>query len=165
MYRRCTITQVKRILGIDPGYARLGWGVIDVTDNKDELVAFGCFETPKSEEFSTRLAIIDKELLSILNEHNPTDIVIEELFFGKNTRTAMNVAHARGVIMLRAAHHSGKIYSYRPNQIKTATTENIKAKKPEIQEAVRQILNLESIPKPDDAADALAVAITHARLT
>jgi len=156
----------RRILGIDPGYARLGWGVIDVTNDGEFVsVAHGCFETPKTEEFPTRLAVIHRELNAIIKEHQPTDIAVEELFFGANTKTAINVAHARGVIMLCAVTHTGKIFQYRPNQIKTATTNNIKAKKPEIQEAVRVALSLETIPKPDDAADALGVALTHALLT
>lgn len=159
------LTIQKRILGIDPGYARLGWGIIDVINDEPRLVEYGCFETPKDEEFPQRLAMIYGHLEILINQHEPDDIVIEELFFGKNTRTAMNVAHARGVIMLCAVSHTGKIFKYRPNQVKTATTGDIKAKKPDIQEAVRIILNLESIPKSDDAADALAIALTHARLS
>ena len=154
----------RRILGIDPGYARLGWGVIEYFDNKYKLIDYGCFETPKTEEFPTRLAVLHRELEAIIKKHQPTDIAVEELFFAKNAKTALNVAHARGVIMLCAVTHTGKIFQYRPNLVKTATTQNIKAKKAEIQDQVRILLNLESIPKPDDAADALAVCITHAVL-
>ena len=110
----------------------------------------------------TRLAIIDQQLEQIISKFKPTDIAIEELFFAKNAKTAIQVAHARGIIMLRAVHHSGKIFQYKPNQVKQATTGVGRADKTQMQEMVKRILGLEKIPKPDDAADALAVAITHA---
>ena len=152
----------KIILGIDPGYARLGWGVIFASGNECRLVAYGCIETPKDEELPTRLAVLDQQLDQVISKFKPTDIAIEELFFAKNAKTALNVAHARGIIMLRAVHHSGKIFQYKPTQVKQATTGVGRADKTQMQEMVKRILGLDQIPKPDDAADALAVAITHA---
>jgi len=153
---------MKIILGIDPGYARLGWGVIASDSFGYRLIDYGCIETPKEEELPQRLAILDSELKTIIEKHNPNDIAIEELFFAKNAKTAINVAHARGVIFLRAVHHSGRIYQYKPNQVKQATTGIGNADKKQVMDMVKRILNLREVIKPDDAADALAVAITHA---
>jgi len=156
------VKQIRVILGIDPGYARLGWGVIVARGNECRLIEYGCIETPKEEELPQRLAIINAELETIISKHQPTDIAIEELFFSKNVTTGLQVAHARGVIYLRAVHHCGQIFQYKPNQVKQATTGVGNADKKQIQEMVKRILNLDKIPKPDDAADALAIAITHA---
>ena len=152
---------MKVVMGIDPGYARLGWGIVRQVGNRCEMVDVGCIETPKSEELPQRLAIIDGELLKIIEKHKPDDIAIEELFFTKNVTTGLQVAHARGIIMLRAVHHSGRIFQYKPNQIKQATTGVGNADKKQVQEMVKRILGLSEVVKPDDAADALAVAITH----
>ena len=149
------------ILGIDPGYARLGWGVIAARGSQIRLVDYGTIETPKDEELPQRLAIISQALENILARHNPTEIAIEELFFAKNVKTALQVAHARGVIFLRAVHHCGHIFQYKPNQVKQATTGVGNADKKQMQEMVKRILNLREVPKPDDSADALAIAITH----
>ena len=149
------------ILGIDPGYARLGWGVVKARGNDFRLVDYGCIETPKEEELPQRLAILNQTLEKIIGMYNPTDIAIEELFFSKNVKTALSVAHARGIIMLRAVHHCGNIFQYKPNQIKQATTGQTIADKKQMQHMVTRILGLREIPKPDDAADALAIAITH----
>jgi len=159
----------KIILGIDPGYARMGWGVIKCTIDSCkyslECLGFGCIETPKEEEMGTRLAYLNDALIQIIGHYQPNDIVIEELFFAKNVKTALNVAHARGIVLMRAAYHSGKIFQYRPNQVKLATTGEIKADKKVMQSCVAKILGFSTVPKPDDAADALAVAIAHASLT
>jgi len=159
----------KVILGIDPGYARMGWGVIKLVFSnnqyKMECLGFGCIETPKEEEMGTRLAFLNDALKQIIGHYKPDDIVIEELFFAKNVKTALNVAHARGIVLMRAANHSGKIFQYRPNQIKLATTGEQKADKKLMQTCVAKILGFPNVPKPDDAADALAVAIAHASLT
>ena len=152
---------MKIVLGIDPGYARLGWGVVLQRGNENILLGVGCIETPKDEELAQRLAIIDRELEKVIKQFNPTDIAIEELFFAKNVKTGIQVAHARGVIMLRAVHHSGSIFQYKPSQIKQATTGVGNADKKQVQEMVKRILGLREIIKPDDAADAVAVAITH----
>lgn len=154
--------QQRTILGIDPGYGRLGWGIIIARGAQVRVVDYGTIETPSDEELPQRLAIINDELQQIIEKHNPDDISIEELFFSKNVKTALSVAAARGVIMLRAVHHSGQIFQYKPNQVKQATTGTGSADKKQMQEMVKRILNLDKIPKPDDAADALAIAITHA---
>ena len=159
----------RTILGIDPGYARMGWGVIKCTiDNSKyalECLGFGCIETPKEEEMGTRLAYLNDALAQVIGHYKPDDIVIEELFFAKNVKTALNVAHARGIVLMRATYHSGKIFQLRPNQVKLATTGEQKADKKLMQICVARILGFPSVPKPDDAADALAVAIAHASLT
>ena len=149
------------ILGIDPGYARMGWGVIAASGQSLRLIDYGCIETHKSEELPQRLAIINQQLENILKQHNPTEIAIEELFFAKNVTTALQVAHARGVVFLRAVHHCGNIFQYKPNQIKQAVTGIGNADKNQMQQMVKNILGLREIPKPDDAADALAIAIAH----
>lgn len=149
------------ILGIDPGYARMGWGVLKVVGGKFECLGFGCVETPKEEEMGTRLAYLNDALGQIIAHYQPHDIAIEELFFAKNVKTAMLVAHARGVIIMRAAMHTGRIFQYRPNAIKLATSGDQKADKKAMMAAVTNILGFDHAPKLDDAADALAVAITH----
>ena len=154
--------QSKIILGIDPGYARMGWGVINVCGSAMTCLGCGCIETPQNEELGTRLCMINEELMKIIARFQPSDISIEELFFAKNTKTAMNVAAARGVVLLRAFSHSGRIFAYRPNVIKLATAGVVPADKKQMQAKVTEILHLAVTPKPDDAADALAIAITHA---
>jgi len=153
------------ILGIDPGYARMGWGVIKLSGANPvrmECLGFGCVETPKEEEMGTRLAYLNDALAQIIAHYQPNDIAIEELFFSKNVKTAMLVAHARGVIMMRSAMHSGRIFEYRPNVIKLAVAFDGRADKKQMISAVKQILNFQTAPKLDDTADALAIAITHA---
>jgi len=154
------------VLGIDPGYARCGWGVIRVDEVLPNLkvscLGFGCIETPKEEELSTRLAFLDDALQKIIKNYRPHDVAIETLFFGKNKTSGINVAHARGVVLMRAAYHSGKIFQYRPQQVKFACTGINTADKKQVQHGVASFLGYPSIPKPDDAADALAVALAHA---
>jgi len=127
-------------------------------------VGFGCVETPKEEEMGTRLAYLNDALQQIISYYQPNDIAVEELFFAKNVKTAMLVAHARGVIMMRAAMHSGRIFEYRPNAIKMAVSGAQKADKKIMMAAVSNLLGFENAPKLDDTADALAVALTHATL-
>lgn len=153
--------QNKIILGIDPGYGRCGWGVIHVQGSESTCIDYGCIETPKEEELPTRLAILHQELTKIVDKHKPDAVAIEELFFAKNVTTALGVAHARGIIMLCAVHHTGKIFQYKPAQVKQATTGIGNADKKQVIEMVRIILGMEVAPKSDDAADALAVAICH----
>ena len=153
------------ILGIDPGYARMGWGVIAVRDGQSiECLGFGCVETPKEEEMGTRLAYLNDALNQIIAHYRPNDIAVEELFFAKNVKTAMLVAHARGVIMMRSAMHTGRIFEYRPNAIKKAVTGEQKADKKMMMSAVSRILGFNNAPKLDDTADALAIALTHASI-
>ena len=152
-----------RILGIDPGTGILGFGVIDVTKgNKTKLVTGGVITTPAHTALPERLSEIYDGLKEIIAETNPQIMSIEKLFFAQNVTTAMSVSHARGVAMLTGRKAKLSIAEYTPLQIKQNLTGYGKADKKQVQEMVRLQLNLQSIPKPDDAADALAAAITHA---
>lgn len=150
------------ILGIDPGYAIIGYGVIDT--NKDNMVVdFGAITTPKDDSMPVRLEAIDASLKFLFEKYKPEVVAIEELFYFKNQKTVIQVAQARGVIILACQKYCGNIYEYTPLQIKQALTGNGRAEKAQIQYMVKAILGLNSIPKPDDAADALAVAICHSQ--
>lgn len=148
------------ILGIDPGTATTGFGVINF-DQEIQLLDYGCIETAKNLQLAERLNIINKDLDIIIKEWLPDTIAIEELFFSKNVKTAMHVAHARGAIMQKLSDRSYHIYEYKPQQVKEAVCGYGKAEKWQVQKMVKAILNMNEIPKPDDAADALAVAICH----
>ena len=150
-----------RILGIDPGTGILGFGVIDVEKGKPRLVDAGVIRTPVKEDDAVRLQTIYEELTDVIAQTKPTEMAVEKLFFAQNVTTAMTVAQARGVVLLAGMQAGLKIYEYTPLQIKQALTGYGRAEKKQIQEMVRVILNLKAIPKPDDAADALAAAITH----
>lgn len=151
------------ILGLDPGLATLGYGVVE----KDEkgvcrAVDFGVIVTPKEEGLPVRLAMLEEGIGKILEKYNPDEVAIEELFFSKNITTGIAVAHARGVALLTCVKKCGRLYEYTPMQIKQALTGYGKAEKKQIQTVVASLLKLKSIPKPDDAADALGVALCHA---
>lgn len=148
-----------RILGIDPGTGILGFGVIDQAKGKTTFVDAGVIKTPVKQEDSDRLFTIYEELEQIIKEHKPDVMAVEKLFFSRNITTAMSVSQARGVVLLLGKQHKLKLYEYTPLQIKQAVTGYGKAEKKQIQEIVKVILGLKSIPKPDDAADALAAAI------
>jgi crossover junction endodeoxyribonuclease RuvC len=150
-----------RIIGIDPGTGILGFGVIDVEKGKVQLVDAGVIRTPVKEDDAVRLQTIYDELTDIIAETKPEMMSVEKLFFARNVTTAMTVAQARGVVLLCAMQAGLKIHEYTPMQIKQALTGYGRAEKKQIQEMVRVILQLKEIPKPDDAADALAAAITH----
>jgi crossover junction endodeoxyribonuclease RuvC len=154
-----------RIIGIDPGTGILGFGVIDVIKGKPKLVDAGVIRTPVHEDDAVRLLTIYEELTAIVAETKPQEMAVEKLFFSQNVTTAMTVAQARGVVLLVAMQAGIKISDYTPQQIKQALTGYGKAEKKQIQEMVRVILELKEIPKPDDAADALAAAITHSMTT
>jgi len=149
-----------RILGIDPGTGILGFGVIDVERGKMSLVDAGVIKTPPHQADSDRLVTIFDELTEIIAECKPSVIAVEKLFFAKNVTTAMSVSQARGVVLLLGKKNGMELYEYTPMQIKQSLTGYGKATKAQIQEMVRTVLRLKSIPKPDDAADALACAIT-----
>ena len=151
-----------RILGIDPGLAIVGYGVIEKTQRGIEFVDCGVINTPKTESMPVRLAQIDGEMAQLIKEYAPDEIAVEELFFSKNVTTALPVAHARGVILLNAVLNCGQIFEYTPMQVKQALTGTGAADKKQVQYMVRSILRLKEAPQPDDAADALAVAICHA---
>ena len=150
-----------RILGIDPGLATIGYGVIDVENSKSKVISYGVISTPKDKSMPERLAIIESDLNTIIDKFSPDEIAIEELFFNTNITTGINVAHARGVIVLTCLKKCGKMFEYTPLQIKQALTGYGRAEKRQIQEMTRTFLALKSVPRPDDAADALAVALTH----
>jgi len=152
------------IVGFDPGLATLGYGVI-TTDKrgKPEMVDYGVVLTPKDENLAVRLCMLERGVEQIIEKFKPDEIAIEELFFAKNVKTAISVAHARGVILLTANKVWGCIYEYTPLQIKQALTGYGRADKNQIQQMVKTFLKLKAIPKPDDAADALAVALCHAQ--
>lgn len=154
-----------RIIGIDPGTGILGFGVVDVNGIKINLVTAGVITTPAHTPLDERLEEIFDGLTEIIAETNPDEMSIEKLFFARNVTTAMSVSHARGVAMLTGRKARLPIAEYTPMQIKQSLTGYGKADKKQIQEMVRLQLNLKEIPKPDDAADALAAAITHAMMS
>lgn len=152
------------ILGIDPGLATLGYGVIE-KDERGNCKAIDCgvILTPKTEGLPVRLAQLEKGLQGVLEKYKPDEIAMEELFFSKNITTGIAVAHARGVALLTAVKYCGRLFEYTPMQIKQALTGYGKADKKQIQTVVASLLHLKSIPKPDDAADALGIALCHAQ--
>lgn len=152
-----------RILGIDPGTGILGFGIIESTGGTVQLVDAGVIRTPVKEDDAVRLQTIYDELTDIIVGSKPEIMSVEKLFFARNVTTAMTVAQARGVVLLCGMQASLKIYEYTPQQIKMALTGYGRADKKQIQEMVRVVLGLEQVPKPDDCADALAAAITHAQ--
>jgi len=150
-----------RIIGIDPGTGILGFGIIDVINGKAKLIDAGVIRTPVKEDDAVRLQTIYEELTDIIAQTKPSVMSVEKLFFAQNVTTAMTVSQARGVVLLTGKLAGLAIYEYTPLQIKQALTGYGRAKKKQIQEMVRVILELKTIPKPDDCADALAAAITH----
>jgi crossover junction endodeoxyribonuclease RuvC len=150
------------ILGIDPGFAITGYGIIEKSGSKLKMVDFGAIQTSPKISFSKRLFSISLELDHILSEFRPDCMAIEELFFSKNVKTAINVAHARGVVLLSGEHHNIPMHSYTPNQIKSGVSGYGSATKQQVQYMVQKLLNLKEKPTPDDAADGLAIAICHA---
>ncbi len=151
------------ILGIDPGLAIVGYGVIEAVKGNFRVLDYGVITTPKEESTPVRLKMIEESLSKLIDKYQPENISIEELFFATNAKTAITVAEARGVILLTAITKCGRLYEYTPLQIKQAITGYGKADKKQVQQMVRILLKLKEIPKPDDAADALAVALTHAQ--
>lgn len=150
------------IMGIDPGYARLGWGVIEKSSGI-RSIAYGCIETSASMKHIDRLHYIHSELSALIEKHQPKEIAVEELFFAKNAKTAIKVGEARGVILLTASQKNIPTTEYKPLEVKQAITGYGGADKTQMQRMVASLLKLASIPTPDDTADALAVALTHAQ--
>lgn len=151
------------ILGIDPGYATVGFGVITAECGRIKPVAYGVVETPKTARFPDRLKYIGNEVAALIQKYKPDAIAVEELFFQDNRKTAIMVAEARGVVLYVAEQSGTSLFEYTPLQIKQALTGYGRAEKCQIQQMVKVMLCLEKIPKPDDAADALAVAVTHSQ--
>jgi crossover junction endodeoxyribonuclease RuvC len=154
-----------RIIGIDPGTATTGFGVIEHVRGRLKFVDAGVILTDKNLEMTKRLQILHEELTQIIRETKPEVASVEQLFFARNVTTAITVGQARGVILLTIAEANIPIVEYTPMQIKQAVTGYGGAKKDQIQQMVKTLLSLNAIPKPDDAADALAAAITHANQT
>ena len=151
------------ILGIDPGSATLGYGVVDKDRSGNcRAIDYGVVLTPKEETLPVRLAILEEGVNRVIDRFSPEEIAMEELFFSKNITTGIAVAHARGVTMLACVKKCGRLYEYTPMQIKQALTGYGRADKKQIQQVVTSLLRLKSIPRPDDAADALAIALCHA---
>ena len=150
-----------RIIGLDPGTATTGYGIIDVEDGRYAAVAYGVIKTPACEETAKRLQTIFEELNALIDSYQPQSAGVEELFFGRNVTTAISVGQARGVLLLALANNNIPIGEYSPPKIKEAITGYGKADKAQMQLMVRNLLDLEETPRPDDAADGLAVAITH----
>ena len=151
-----------RILGIDPGLATLGWGVIETDGYRERLVQYGAIITYPRDTFPTRLASIYANIKGLIETFKPDEIAFEELFFSKNITTGIQVAGARGVALAACQSYTDKLYEYTPMQIKQTITGYGNAEKKQMQQMVRMRLGLSEIPKPDDAADAVASAITHA---
>ncbi|MFV0518279.1 MAG: crossover junction endodeoxyribonuclease RuvC [Aminipila sp.] len=150
-----------RILGIDPGYAILGYGIVEMKGNKFQVCGYGAITTEASMEMTDRLKCIYNSLTEIIAEYEPDVASIEELFFNTNTKTAIMVGQARGVAILACANSGMEIDEYTPLQIKQAIVGYGRAEKKQVQNMVKTILNLKEVPKPDDTADALAAAICH----
>jgi crossover junction endodeoxyribonuclease RuvC len=151
-----------RIIGIDPGYAIVGYGVLDYAGNKFTVVDYGAITTPADLAFDQRLARIYDELDVLLKRLQPHAMAIEKLFFTTNQKTGIDVAQARGVIQLCAVKNAVEVAEYTPLQVKQSVVGYGKAEKKQVQQMTKTLLNLESVPKPDDTADALAIAICHA---
>jgi len=150
------------ILGLDPGLADLGWGVIENDKGTCKMLGYGSIQTPAKQDFIYRLLAIKQELTKLIKTYRPTIAGVEELFFAKNTKTALLVAQARGVALSALADNDLKIFEATPLEIKMSLTGYGRASKDQIGKMVMMILQLKTMPKPDDAADALAVAITAA---
>lgn len=150
------------ILGIDPGLATVGYGVIDTVRDKHSLIQYGTIQTRAGQPMPQRLRSIYTSLQQLMDIYQPEDVAFEELFFSKNVTTGMAVSAARGAALVAVAQRTENIYEYTPMQVKQAVTGYGKAEKQQVQMMVRMLLNMKEIARPDDAADALAVAITHA---
>jgi len=149
------------IMGIDPGFAITGYGIVKYEGNKFSVLDYGVITTEASMELPRRLLILNNGLEDLIRMYQPAAISVEELFFNKNIKTALNVGHGRGVALLAAAKSGVGVYEYTPLQVKQAVVGYGRADKQQMQHMVKLILNLREIPKPDDAADALAVAVCH----
>ena len=151
-----------RILGLDPGTSTIGFGIIDYINNEYKLLDYGCIKTPPNMPLPERLKLIYEDLHSLVKTWKPETIAIEELFFSKNVKTAIQVAQARGAIMQQLSVGMHPIAEYKPQQVKEAVCGYGKAEKMRVQKMVQLILEMDVLPVPDDAADALALAICHA---
>ena len=152
-----------RIMGIDPGYAIVGVGLVDYDNVRFSLVEYGAITTPAELPFETRLRQIYDDMVGLITQYRPDAVAMEQLFFTTNRTTAIAVAEARGVLLLAAEQQGVPVFNYTPLQVKSAVVGYGKAEKEQVMEMTRRLLNLKSVPQPDDAADALAIAICHGR--
>lgn len=150
------------LIGIDPGIARTGWGIVETKSSNPKPICFDCIETKAALASEKRILTLYKSLNEIISLYKPQEAAIESLFFNTNAKTAIKVGEARGVVLLSLAQNNIPVFNYTPLQIKIAVTGYGRAQKLQMQKMVKVLLNLEKIPKPDDVADALAVALTHA---
>ena len=151
------------ILGIDPGLAIVGWGILDYDKNRFRPLAYGSINTPAGMETALRLARIHHDLSAIIDHYKPTEMAVEELFFTKNITTGIRVAEARGVILMTGQEKGLSLAEYTPMQVKQAVAGYGGAQKRQVQLMTQRLLGMKEVPKPDDAADALALAICHGR--
>ena len=152
-----------RILGIDPGYGITGFGLIEAQRGQSQLLRCGAITTPAGMDFSARLEIIYEDMRKLLEVAKPDVVAIEELFFGQNVTTGIGVAQSRGVILLAIRQAGLQAYSYKPAQVKQAVVGYGNATKHQVMDMTKRLLHLQQLPKPDDAADAIAIALCHAR--
>lgn len=150
-----------RILGIDPGYNIIGYGIVETKGN--QVVDYGVITTPKNMSISNRLHTIYQATCELMETFKPDEVALEELFFNTNTTTGIAVAEARGALIVASKQYTDRLFEYTPLQIKQALTGNGRAEKKQVQFMVKSILGLSEVPKPDDAADALAVALCHSQ--
>ena len=152
-----------KILGIDPGYGITGFGLISAERNQFQLLRCGAITTPANTDFSWRLSVIYNDMVQLLMMEKPDAVAIEELFFGHNVTTGINVAQSRGVILLAVRQAGVPVFEYKPMQVKQAVVGYGNATKHQVQDMTKRLLGLGAVPKPDDAADAVAIALCHAR--
>ena len=152
-----------RILGIDPGYATTGFGVLQAGQGQLHLLNYGTITTPAGLSLSKRLVMLYDDMMELLTTVKPDAVAVEELFWGHNVTTGIGVSHGRGVILLAIEKYGAPLFEYTPNQVKQAVVGYGKAEKRQVMDMTRRILKLNKIPRPDDAADALGLAICHAR--
>jgi crossover junction endodeoxyribonuclease RuvC len=150
------------VLGIDPGTARLGYGVVERQGSRLTMLDYGCLETINDRPLEQRLLLIHEGIDDLIETYRPEAVGVERLFFNKNVQTAMAVGQARGVVLLTAAQHGLPVLEYGPHEVKLAVTGYGKAPKDQVQRMVQMVLSMDQVPKPDDAADALAVAVCTA---
>ena len=149
------------VLGIDPGYALMGWGVVEANGSQMKLLGYGCIETKAGTPMQHRLRTLQLGVRDLTLMYRPDEVAFEELFFAQNVTTALMVGAARGAAIIAAAEYTEHLYEYTPMQIKQTITGYGKAHKKQIQQMVKMLLRMDELPKPDDAADAIACAITH----
>ena len=152
-----------RILGIDPGYGITGFGLVEANRGQFQLLRCGAITTPPNTDFSWRLEIIYNDMTELLKVTKPDVVAIEELFFGQNVTTGIGVAQSRGVILLAIRQAGLEVYSYKPMQVKQSLVGYGNATKRQMQDMTKRLLHLQEMPKPDDAADAIAIALCHGR--